>query len=201
MILLIDNYDSFVHNLARYVGQLGLPRRVARNDALTLTEISEEPPAAIILSPGPCTPAESGICLPLIEKFHRAIPIFGICLGHQCIGEAFGGRTIRAPAPQHGKASAITHDGSDIFHGLPQPFEAGRYHSLMVDLPPESPLKISARLYDPQGQDVIMALRHPLYPLRSLQFHPESILTPQGLTLMENFFALTARWNEQRSAA
>lgn len=199
MILLIDNYDSFVHNLGRYVGRLGRERRVIRNDAVTLDEIAALAPEAIILSPGPCTPQEAGICLPLIEKFHDRIPILGICLGHQCIGEAFGGRTIRAPQPVHGKTSIIQHDGGGIFSGMPSMFRATRYHSLVVDLPEGTPLKIAARTDD----GTIMAVQHERYPVYGLQFHPESVLTEHGLAILGNFVHAADAWNaaQERRAA
>ncbi len=192
MILLIDNYDSFVHNLARYTGLAGRERIVVRNDAITVQEVAVMAPEAIILSPGPCTPADSGVCLKLIEKFYYIIPILGVCLGHQCIGEIFGGRTVRADEPMHGKASVIEHDGSDIFTKLPRTFRGGRYHSLVTDLPASSKIKVSARTRD---EGTVMALRHIHYPVRGLQFHPESVLTEHGPAIMRNFFALVDEWN------
>lgn len=197
MILLIDNTDSFVHNLARYAGKLGHQRKVVRNDAISLDEIETMAPKAIILSPGPCTPKEAGICLPLIRKFHETVPILGICLGHQCIGDAFGGRTVRSPKPAHGKTSAIEHNGQGLFLGLPSPLEGGRYHSLMTDLPANCPLTVQAR----SGDGVIMAMRHETFPAFGLQFHPESILTPFGLDILRNFMTITEEWNEKRRAA
>jgi anthranilate synthase/aminodeoxychorismate synthase-like glutamine amidotransferase len=198
MILLIDNYDSFVHNLARYTGQAGRPRTVVRNDAITIRDIAVMAPEAIILSPGPCAPGQAGICLELIEKFHRIIPILGICLGHQCIGEVFGGRTVRAAQPMHGKASVIEHDRSDMFAGLPRRMRGARYHSLVTELPALTKLTVSARVKD---EDTIMAIRHAHYPVRGLQFHPESVLTEYGEELMLNFFALADAWNAVRKAA
>lgn len=194
MILLIDNYDSFVHNLGRYVGRLGRERIVVRNDAITLDGIAAMKPEAIILSPGPCTPKEAGICLPLIEKFYDRIPILGICLGHQCIGEAFGGRTVRAARPVHGKASTIENDGGGIFSGLPPRFDGGRYHSLAVDLPAGTQLKITAQTED----GVIMALQHKRYPVCGLQFHPESVLTEHGPEILRNFMNAADAWNAAR---
>lgn len=193
MILLIDNYDSFVYNLARYVGRLGRKRHVVRNDQITIDDIADMNPDAIILSPGPCTPKESGICLDAIKRFHRDIPILGICLGHQCIGEVFGGRTIRAPAPVHGKKSIITHDHSDLFMGLPSPMAVARYHSLITDLPANTDLKVTAYLQD---DPVIMAVQHSSFPVCGLQFHPESILTEYGLDMIRNFLTLADEWNE-----
>ncbi len=196
MILLIDNYDSFVYNLARYVGQLGQERHVVRNDAITLEEIAAEPPEAIIISPGPCTPRESGICPALIREFYKTIPILGICLGHQCLGEAFGAQTVRAPTPRHGKTSEILHDGTGIFSGIPSPFRAARYHSLIIRNPDSAEVKITA------GTDgLIMGIEHLHYPAYGLQFHPESVLTDYGPTLMRNFIDIAARWNERRIAA
>ncbi|MFH1159273.1 MAG: aminodeoxychorismate/anthranilate synthase component II [Pseudomonadota bacterium] len=195
MILLVDNYDSFVYNLSRYAGQLGKRRLVVRNDAVSLVEIIRDPPRAIILSPGPCTPAEAGVCLPLIREFHQAIPILGVCLGHQCIGEAFGGRTVRAEKPVHGKASLIDHNGEGLFQGLPQLFRGGRYHSLVTELPADAPLEVTARV---QGQGTIMAMRHKRYPVFGLQFHPESVLTEHGLDLLRNFFTIADEWNAKR---
>ena len=194
MILLIDNYDSFVHNLGRYFGRLGRARRVARNDAVTLDDIAAMMPEAIILSPGPCTPKEAGICLPLIEKFYRQIPILGICLGHQCIGEAFGGETVRAAKPMHGKTSAIEHNGNGIFSGLPPSFSAARYHSLAVSLPAATPLHITAQADD----GTIMAVQHESHPVYGLQFHPESVLTEHGLEILGNFMAAADAWNAAR---
>jgi anthranilate synthase/aminodeoxychorismate synthase-like glutamine amidotransferase len=188
MILLIDNYDSFTYNLAQYLGQLGAPPLVRRNDAITLDEIARMRPQAILLSPGPCTPREAGICVPLVQRFAGKVPILGVCLGHQAIGEALGGRVVRAKKLMHGKTSPIRHDGRTIFRGLPQPFTATRYHSLIVErrsLPRE--LEISAVASD----HVIMGLRWKKKgaPLEGVQFHPESVLTEGGLRLLENFLA------------
>ncbi len=185
MILLIDNYDSFVHNLARYVGELGYERRVLRNDAVTIAEIEAMRPEALILSPGPCTPDEAGICLEAVRRLAPQLPILGICLGHQCIAQAFGG-AVRRAAPRHGRASPIRHNGALVFAGLPNPFEAARYHSLAVDLPEGGVLQEAARAED-DGE--IMALAHESLPVTGLQFHPESVLTPLGHKLLANFFA------------
>lgn len=198
MILLIDNYDSFVYNLARYVGQLGRPRKVVRNDAITINEIAEMAPDAIILSPGPCTPKEAGICNELVRSFAGRIPLLGICLGHQCIGEEFGGRTVRAPEPCHGKSSLIQHNADELFMGLPNPLEGARYHSLLVELAANSPLEITART---EEDDIIMGVKHREFPLYGLQFHPESVLTPYGLDIVRNFMAVADMWNEKRIAA
>jgi len=184
MILLLDNYDSFVHNLARYVRELGEEAAVRRNDAITLDEIAELAPSHILVSPGPCTPSESGISVEVVRRFGLIIPILGVCLGHQCIGAAYGARVIRAGRPMHGKTSRITHDGSGIFHGLPSPFTATRYHSLVLEratLPAE--LVVTATSEDGE----IMAVRHRSYPVTGTQFHPESILTEHGHTLLRHF--------------
>jgi anthranilate synthase/aminodeoxychorismate synthase-like glutamine amidotransferase len=190
MILLVDNYDSFTYNLAQYLGQLGQEPAVRRNDQITLDEIAAMRPERIIISPGPCTPQQAGISVPLIQRFAREIPILGVCLGHQAIGEAFGGRVVRAPVLMHGKTSAIHHDGRTIFRNLPQPFEATRYHSLIVErksLPRE--LEISAETKD----GVIMGLRWKkkgAAPVEGVQFHPESVLTGPGMQLLRNFLSL-----------
>ena len=188
MVLLIDNYDSFTYNLAQYLGQLGAPPIVRRNDQITLDEIADLRPERIIISPGPCTPRQAGISVPLIQRFAGRIPILGVCLGHQAIGEALGGRVIRAKKLMHGKTSEIQHDGRTIFAGLPQPFTATRYHSLIVErrsLPRE--LAISAQTRD----GIIMGLRWKKKgaPLEGVQFHPESVLTEAGMLLLRNFLA------------
>lgn len=195
MILLIDNYDSFVYNLARYIGKLGREKEVVRNDEITLDEIALNPPEAIILSPGPKEPKDAGICNALIQNFYNRIPILGICLGHQCIGEMFGGRTIRAPQPVHGKQSTIQHNADNLFMGLPNPMKAGRYHSLITELAANSELEIIARTVE---DDIIMGIKHRTAPLYGLQFHPESILTPYGLDIMRNFLLMASEWNDVR---
>lgn len=184
MILLIDNYDSFVYNLARYVRELGFTEMVKRNDAITLNEIEALNPSHIIISPGPCTPNEAGVCLSLIQYFAEYIPILGICLGHQAIGQAFGGEVVRAKQPTHGKASSVSHQQQGIFRDLPSPFKAARYHSLAVckDTLPTC-LQITASTEDGE----IMGLQHQNYPTVGLQFHPESILTEHGHQLLLNF--------------
>jgi para-aminobenzoate synthetase component 2 len=184
MILILDNYDSFTYNLAQYVGELGYPLEVRRNDQTTLAEIERLDPAAIVISPGPCTPSEAGISVPAVQHFAGKVPIFGVCLGHQSIGQAFGGKIVRAPRAMHGKVSRIFHDSGTIFSGLPLPFEATRYHSLVIEpasLPAE--LEVSARSDD----GVIMAVRHRRFPIEGVQFHPESILTSVGRLLLKQF--------------
>ncbi len=191
MILLIDNYDSFVYNLARYVGMLGREKRVVRNDAIGVNEIAASPPDAIILSPGPMTPHESGVSMDIIRHLGNRIPILGVCLGHQCIGEIYGGRTIRAPQPVHGKTSLIEHHGEGLFAGLPNPMEAARYHSLISHIPANTDLTITA-----QTEDLLpMAFQHKTHPVYGVQFHPESVLTSHGLDLMRNFLHLADEWN------
>ncbi|HEV8383327.1 MAG TPA: aminodeoxychorismate/anthranilate synthase component II [Candidatus Acidoferrales bacterium] len=194
MILLLDNYDSFTYNLAQYLGQLGQTLEVRRNDQITLDEIETLAPERIVISPGPGIPQNAGITVALIRRFAGKIPILGVCLGHQAIGHAFGGRVVRAPHLMHGKTSAIRHDGKTIFHDLPQPFTATRYHSLIVErksLPKE--LEISAETADPtapRGQRLIMGLRHRNLNVEGVQFHPESVLTDAGMPLLRNFLAL-----------
>jgi para-aminobenzoate synthetase component II len=184
MILLLDNYDSFTYNLAQYLGQMGQDLEIRRNDQVTLDEIQDLQPERIVISPGPCTPKEAGISVPLIQRFAGKIPILGVCLGHQAIGAAFGGRVIRAQKIMHGKTSEIQHDGKTIFRDLPQQFVATRYHSLIVErksLP--GMLEISAETAD----GTIMGLRHRKLRVEGVQFHPESILTSAGFRLLENF--------------
>jgi len=187
VILLIDNYDSFTYNLAQYLGQMGQKLEVRRNDQVTLEEIERMKPERIVISPGPCTPKEAGISVPVIQRFAGRIPILGVCLGHQAIGAAFGGKVIRAPVVMHGKTSEIHHDGRTIFHGLPQNFRATRYHSLIVErksLPRD--LEISADTAD----GIIMGLRHRKMKVEGVQFHPESVLTEVGFQLLENFLTI-----------
>jgi para-aminobenzoate synthetase component 2 len=187
MILLLDNYDSFTYNLAQYLGQMGQELEVRRNDEITLEEIEQRRPERIVISPGPCTPNEAGISVALIQRFAGEIPILGVCLGHQAIGAAFGGRVVRAPKIMHGKTSEIRHDGKTIFRGLPQNFVATRYHSLIVErksLP--RTLEISAETAD----GIIMGLRHRKMTVEGVQFHPESVLTEVGFQLLENFLRI-----------
>jgi para-aminobenzoate synthetase component 2 len=187
MILVIDNYDSFTYNLVQYLGEFGEDVVVRRNDAITLADIEAGRPSRILISPGPGCPADAGISLSLISHFAGSIPILGVCLGHQAIGEAFGGRVVRASTVVHGKASEVVHDGKSIFRDLDSPFKAGRYHSLIVEresLP--ASLEVSAETRD----GVIMGLRHREKKIEGVQFHPESILTPHGKKLLRNFLEL-----------
>ncbi len=187
MILLLDNYDSFTYNLAQYLGEMGQELEVRRNDQIRLDEIEQLRPDRIVISPGPCTPKEAGISVPLVERFAGKIPILGVCLGHQAIGAAFGGRVVRAPKIMHGKTSEIHHDGKTVFRGLPQNFQATRYHSLIVERKslPRS-LEISAETAD----GTIMGLRHRKLRVEGVQFHPESVLTGSGFRLLENFLSI-----------
>jgi anthranilate synthase/aminodeoxychorismate synthase-like glutamine amidotransferase len=199
MILLIDNYDSFVHNLARYFVRLGCDARVVRNDAITLAEINELRPQAIVLSPGPCTPNEAGVSLEVVRRFYREIPLLGVCLGHQAIAAALGGRVVRAPQPLHGRTSAVRHDERGVFDGLPNPFKVCRYHSLMVDessLPPE--LEVIAWTAD--AESLPMAIAHREWPVVGVQFHPEAILTECGPDLLRNFLRLAGLANGQATS-
>lgn len=182
MILIIDNYDSFTYNLAQQIGALGRDVRVVTHDAVALDEIGRMKPEKIIISPGPKDPKDSGISLDVIKHFHKQLPILGVCLGHQCIGQAFGVEVIHAPEVVHGRTSEISHNGSGLFAGLPNPFSAARYHSLVIDRVPEG-FELSAWTAD----DIIMAIRHKDYPLYGIQFHPESFMTEAGDKLMRNF--------------
>lgn len=187
MILMIDNYDSFTYNLVQYLGMLGEAIEVRRNDKVGLDEIESMQPSRIVISPGPGTPHSAGIIIPIIQQFHPKVPILGVCLGHQAVGAAFGGRVVHAVRLMHGKTSEINHDGRSLFHGLPNPFTATRYHSLAVEresLP--DCLEISAVA----GDGEIMGLRHRRYPVEGIQFHPESILTTEGMDILRNFLTL-----------
>jgi anthranilate synthase/aminodeoxychorismate synthase-like glutamine amidotransferase len=187
-VLVIDNYDSFVYNLVQYLGELGADPIVHRNDAITVDDVDAIAPDAILVSPGPGTPADAGISNEVIRRYGPRIPLLGVCLGHQCIGEVFGGRVVRAPAVMHGKTSLVAHDGTGVLAGLLDPFEATRYHSLVVapeSIPDE--LVVTATADD----GVVMALRHRTHPIEGVQFHPESILTAGGKQLMANFLAMT----------
>jgi anthranilate synthase/aminodeoxychorismate synthase-like glutamine amidotransferase len=187
MILLLDNYDSFTYNLAQYLGELGCEVEVHRNDKISVEEIARRKPERIVISPGPCTPQEAGISIELIQRLAGKFPILGVCLGHQAMGAAFGGRIVRAPKLFHGKTSEIVHDGKGIFQNLPKPFRATRYHSLIVErksLPHE--LTITAETAD----GIIMGVRHRKHKLEGVQFHPESVLTESGKQLLQNFLSL-----------
>lgn len=194
MILLIDNYDSFVFNLSRYFCEMGCETVVVRHDQITIAEVADLKPLAIVLSPGPCTPTEAGICVQLVQELSEQIPMLGVCLGHQSIAAAFGGEIIRAPEPVHGRTSSIQHDGSALFAELPNPFVATRYHSLVIDeLSLPSKLTITARTDD----GLPMAIQHSHRPLFGVQFHPESVLTIQGQQLLRNFLLLAGCATEQ----
>jgi anthranilate synthase component 2 len=189
MLLMIDNYDSFTYNLVQYLGELGADVRVYRNDRITVQEIEELAPEKIVISPGPCTPNEAGVSIDTIRHFAGRVPILGVCLGHQSIGQAFGGRIVHARAIMHGKTSMIHHGDAGVFHGLPNPFEATRYHSLVIekDSLPEC-LEVTAWTGTPDGEvDEIMGVRHRTMPVEGVQFHPESILTGCGHDLLRNF--------------
>ena len=186
MLLLIDNYDSFTFNLAQYLGELGAPPLVRRNDAISLDEIAALKPAHIVISPGPGRPEDAGISVPLIQRFGSTTPVLGVCLGHQGIGIAFGGQVVRASQLMHGKVSSIQHDGRGVFSGVSQPFVAGRYHSLVVAEPLPDVLEISARTDD----GTIMGVRHRTFPVHGVQFHPESVLTSEGRQILRNFLGL-----------
>ncbi len=191
MILVLDNYDSFTYNLVQYLGELGATLDVRRNDTLTVDEVLALDPEAIVVSPGPCTPSEAGISVELIKRAGAHIPLLGVCLGHQAIGEAYGGRVIRASRVMHGKQSRILHDGTGLFDGVPSPFSVMRYHSLIVErasLPPE--LRVTAVAED--NPDEIHALTHVSHPVWGVQFHPESILTEHGKQLLRNFLSMAA---------
>ena len=190
MILVIDNYDSFTYNLVQYLGELGADPVVRRNDAVGVDEIGAMAPKGIVLSPGPCTPSEAGVTVPVVRQWGARIPILGVCLGHQAIGEAYGGRVVRAGRVMHGKVSRIVHSGSGVFDGLPSPLAVMRYHSLVVErdsLPPV--LEVAATAHDDPSE--IHAVRHVEHPVWGVQFHPESILTEHGKRMLANFLALT----------
>ena len=191
MVFVLDNYDSFTYNLVQYLGELGADVIVSRNDRISVEEIENSHPDRILVSPGPCTPHEAGISLDVIKHFAGRVPLLGVCLGHQAIGEAFGGKVIRAANLMHGKTSSVEHDGKTIFRDIPSPMTATRYHSLIVEeksLPKE--LEISATCHDRDGTRVIMGLRHRKFPVEGVQFHPESVLTDQGKQIIRNFLEL-----------
>ena len=191
MVFVLDNYDSFTYNLVQYLGEMGEEVLVHRNDQVTIEQIAALKPSHIVVSPGPCTPQEAGISIELIRHFAGKVPVLGVCLGHQAIGAAFGGKVVRAAHLMHGKTSQVEHDGRTVFRGVPSPMQATRYHSLIVSedgLPDE--LEISAHTVDQNGTRVIMGLRHKHCPVEGVQFHPESVLTQNGRDLLRNFLQL-----------
>jgi 4-amino-4-deoxychorismate synthase (2-amino-4-deoxychorismate-forming) component II len=188
-IVMIDNYDSFTYNLVQFLGELGAELEVRRNDAIDVAGVKALAPDAVVISPGPCTPKQAGVSVPLLREMAGEVPILGVCLGHQCIGEAFGAEVVRAGRLMHGKTSPVLHDGKTIFAGLPNPFDAMRYHSLLIapeTVPPS--LEVSART----AEDEIMGVRHRKFPIEGIQFHPESIGTPEGKRLLANFLRMVA---------
>ena len=192
MVFVLDNYDSFTYNLVQYLGELGARVEVRRNDELSVDEIASLNPERIVVSPGPCTPQDAGISIELIRHFAGKVPVLGVCLGHQAIGEAFGGQVVRAKTLMHGKTSSVKHDGRTIFRGIDSPLTATRYHSLIVregDLPRD--LEVSAWTSDQDGTRVIMGLRHREFPVEGVQFHPESVLTTAGKQMIQNFLSLS----------
>jgi anthranilate synthase component 2 len=196
MLVLIDNYDSFTYNLVHFLGELGAPCEVFRNDKISVGDVLRLKPKGIVLSPGPCTPNEAGICLELIETAGPSLPILGVCLGHQAIGQVYGGKVVRAPVPMHGKLSTITHTGKGLFKGLPKKFEVTRYHSLVVDrdgLPAD--LMVTA-----ETGGIVMGLQHKTHPVHGVQFHPESIASEHGHALLANFLDLAGLAPRRRNA-
>jgi para-aminobenzoate synthetase component 2 len=191
MVFVLDNYDSFTYNLVQYMGELGAQMVIRRNDQLSVDEVAALTPERLVLSPGPCTPEEAGILIPLIQRFAGKVPILGVCLGHQAIGAAFGGDVVRAPQLMHGKTSSVEHDGKTLFSGIASPMTCTRYHSLIVaeDTLPEE-LEISARAHNADGTTTIMGLRHREFPIEGVQFHPESVLTTDGKRLVQNFLEM-----------
>ena len=198
MLLIIDNYDSFTYNLVQYFGELGAEPVVKRNDEITIAEIEQMQPDAVVISPGPCTPKEAGISNDVIREIGPKLPVLGVCLGHQCIGHVFGANVVRAGRLMHGKTSPILHDDDGVFAGLPSPFDATRYHSLIID-PPTVPnsLTVNART----AENEIMGVRHKEYPIHGVQFHPESILTRHGKELLKNFLSLSADFHAEKKVA
>lgn len=192
MIVLIDNYDSFTFNLFHYLGELGAEVAVHRNDKVAAADVIAADPDAIVLSPGPCTPDDAGICLDLIKGAATTIPIFGVCLGHQAIGQAFGGAVVRAPAPVHGKLSLIKHRGAGVFRGINEPFQATRYHSLVVD---RATMPSELMTVAETGDHLVMGLAHTTLPVHGVQFHPESIASEHGHLILRNFLDLAGAWN------
>ena len=200
MVFVLDNYDSFTYNLVQYLGELGAEVMVRRNDQLSVPEIEELQPDRILVSPGPCTPQEAGVSIDLIKHMTGKVPILGVCLGHQALGAAFGGKVVRARQLMHGKPSPVQHDGKTIFRDLPSPMTATRYHSLIVadeNLPAE--LEVSAYTTEADGTRVIMGLRHRTYPVEGVQFHPESVLTVEGKRLMANFLGISQATSSARN--
>lgn len=187
MILIIDNYDSFTYNLVQYLGELGARLEVVRNDQISVAEVRARKPEKVVISPGPCTPHEAGISVDLIRNLHPTTPILGVCLGHQAIGEAFGGKVVKAPSIVHGKTSSIHHDGKGIFRRLPNPFDATRYHSLIVE---KSSLPVNLQVTAWTEDGIIMGFQHTSSPTYGVQFHPESIATKHGKELLKNFLSL-----------
>jgi len=198
MVVLIDNYDSFTFNLVHYLGGLGADVAVHRNDKVAVKDVLAGKPDAIVLSPGPCTPNEAGVCLELIKRAAPSTPILGVCLGHQAIGQAFGGAVVRAPSPVHGKLSEVRHQGAGVFRGINGPFKATRYHSLVVErgTMPDT-LAVTAETDD----KLVMGLAHKTLPVHGVQFHPESIASEHGHLILKNFLELAAQWNAQRRQA
>ena len=197
MLLIIDNYDSFTYNLVQYFGELGAEPVVKRNDEISIAEIEALKPEAVVISPGPCTPKEAGISNDVIAKIGPRLPILGVCLGHQCIGHVYGGAVVRAGRLMHGKTSPILHDGSGVFADLPSPFDATRYHSLIID-PPTVPDTLVVNAHTAEGE--IMGVRHKEYPIHGVQFHPESILTRHGKDLLKNFLRIKDDFHAKKAA-
>jgi anthranilate synthase/aminodeoxychorismate synthase-like glutamine amidotransferase len=198
MLLIIDNYDSFTYNLVQYFGELGAEPVVKRNDEINVAEIEALQPQGIVISPGPCTPKEAGVSNEVIAKLGPRVPLLGVCLGHQCIGHVYGAAVVRAGRLMHGKTSPILHDGTGVFAGLPSPFEATRYHSLLID-PPTVPGSLVVNAQTKEGE--IMGVQHRDYPIHGVQFHPESILTRHGKDLLKNFLGLIDSYHTKRKAA
>lgn len=198
MLILIDNYDSFTYNLVHFLGELGAPCEVIRNDKISADEVLKKKPKAIVLSPGPCTPNEAGICLDLIAKAGPKVPLLGVCLGHQAIGQVYGGKVIRAPEPMHGKLSTIRHTGKGVFKGLPERFEVTRYHSLIVE---RASLPDCLEVTAETSEGIIMGLAHKTHPVHGVQFHPESIASEQGHALLANFLELAGMAPRRRNAS
>ena len=198
MLLIIDNYDSFTYTLVQYFGELGAEPVVKRNDETSVAEIEALRPQAVVISPGPCTPKEAGISNDVIREIGPRLPVLGVCLGHQCIGHVFGANVVRAGRLMHGKTSPILHDNEGVFAGLPSPFEATRYHSLIID-PPTVPDSLIVNAHTAEGE--IMGVRHKEFPIHGVQFHPESILTRHGKDLLQNFLRITSDFHAKKKAA